>query len=448
MKKTVNPDDPYMERFHKVLGRWDSVAVITAVVVSVGIFRVPAEVSKFIHSPGLILFAWLVGGVVSLMGASCYAELSSSMPEAGGTYVYLRKSYGKTWAFLFGWTEFLVIRAGSVAAVAFISAEYICSFFMLDAVFLKVLAVGVVLFISLFNLFGMAIGKKLHNTLTLLTISSLLIVIVYGFFSGKGSFSNLLSSGFHPEGNVLPFFALALVPIFWTYGGWHENTFVAEETRDPTRTLPRALVGAVSFITLLYLAANFLYMYLIPVSEISGSPLIGADVFSILFGDTGRKIFEALVIAASIGAINAMIITGSRVSYAMAKDNALFGYLEKLSSRTAVPYRAILVNGIWASILIVLGNFGKLLFFTGILVWLFFGLTAAGIFILRRKFPEVPRPYEVWGYPFIPFVFMLVCAGLFINTLIFHPGASIAGLVILCSGLPVHYLSRRIKKPR
>lgn len=431
-----------------MLDRWDSVAVITAIVVSVGIFRVPAEVARYLRSPALIFAAWSIGGLVSLIGALCYAELSSSFPEAGGNYVYLRESYGNGLAFLFGWTELLVIRTGSIAAVAFISAEYMCSLLAVGSDFVRPLAVGMVLALSFVNVLGLKFSKKIHNVLTLLTLSVLAGIIVFGVASGAGTFSNLRSPAISLDKGTLSLLGLALIPVLWTYGGWHENTFLAEETKTSGKTLPSALITAVLLITALYLGANFLYIYLIPVDQMAASPLIGSDVFSILFGDPGRRIFEGIVVAASLGSINAMIITGSRVTYAMAKDNVVFAYLQKVSDSYGTPYRAIILSGIWASVLILFGTFGRLLFFTGILVWFFFALVAAGIYVLRRKFPNIDRPYKVWGYPATPVVFVVVCTALFVNTLFFNPGASFAGLAILFSGVPVYVVSRSLMSER
>lgn len=405
----------------------------------------PAEVARFLQSPTLILMAWFLGGMISLLGALCYAELSSSFPKTGGNYVYLRESYGEWAGFLFGWAELLVVRAGSIAAIAFISAEYLCSLLSVDIFFIKPIAVSITLSLSLINIFGLSFGKKIHNLLTIINISALVSIIFFGIISQKGDISNFHPAAFVWDKNILSLLGLALIPILWTYGGWHENTFVAEETKDATRTLPQALIIGVSLITVLYLAVNFLYIYLMPVTEMVNSSLIGSDVFCILYGAGGRKIFEMIVVIASLGSINAMIITGSRITYAMAKDNKVFAYLERIGSHYGTPHRAISINAIWASILILLGTFAKLLFFTGILVWLFFALVVVGIFILRRKFPTLERPYKVWGYPATPAIFILVCAALFVNTLIFNPVPSLAGLCLLASGIPVYFVSRLLK---
>lgn len=428
--------------FKKVLGRWDSVAIITSIVIGIGIFRAPAEVAGYLKHPWLILSAWFLGGVICLLGVFCYAELASTFPKTGGNYIYLRESYGRGAGFLFAWTELLVIRTGSIAAVSFIGSEYLQSLSAIDKSFIKLMAVSIVLILSLLNIFGLSYGKKVHNFFTAINITALVSIVFFGLLSRKGDMAHFFSGTVSLDNALLRALGAALIPILWTYGGWHENTFVAEETKDASRVIPQALIIGISIVTALYLAVNFFYIYLIPVKDLAGSALVGSNVFNALYGAPGRKIFELLVVVASLGSINAMIITGARITYAMAKDNAIFAYIGKVNARYGTPQRAIAINALWCSILILLGTFNKLLFFTGILVWLFFASAAGGIFILRKKFLGLERPYKVWGYPATPIIFILICITLFINTLIFNPVPSLFGLGLLASGVPVYVVSR------
>ena len=429
----------------KVLGRWDSIAIVVAIVIGVGIFRTPSEVAQYLSSPWLILLAWIVGGVISLAGALCYAELSSSFPETGGSYVYLKKSYGSLAAFLFGWAELLVIKTGSIAAIAFIFSEHLVSFLSLNSFLVKSIAVVVIVLLGLINIAGLRYGKNTQNIFVLIKIAALVIIIVLGFFSGKGDFTHFQLSSSHFPQNSLTFFGLALIPILWTYGGWHENVFVAGETKDAARTLPFALIRGLLIVTALYIAVNALYIYLFTIAEIRQSELIASSTFSLLYGVYGRKIFEAIVIISSFASINAMIMTGSRVTYAMAKDNPIFKYMQEVSRITATPHRAILVTLVWSIVLVIWGSFSRLLFFTGFLVWAFFALVAAGLFVLRRKYPKMKRPYSVWLYPFTPFVFVAVSVCLVVITFSSYTVSSLIGLAILLSGIPVYFISNKIK---
>ncbi len=435
-----------MAELKKELTCLDSMAIITAIVVGVGIFRVPAEIAGLLPSPFFMLLAWLLGGIISMFGALCYAELSASFPESGGNYVYFRKSYGEGCAFLFGWSEFLVIRTGSIAAVAFIASEYLCSLLALDAIFIKPAAIFIIALLSVINILGLGPGKKIHNLFTASTILALVGIIVSGLFAQKGSIEHFQAVSLGLDRHTFSLLALALIPVLWTYGGWHENTFVARETKDAGKTLPRALIGGVALVTFLYLAVNAFYIYLIPTEEIAGLALIGSEVFYLLHGSRGKAIFETVVVMASLGSINAMLITGSRITHAMAKDNNAIKGLEKVDGRSGSPRRAIIVNSVWASVLIVLGTFSELLFFTGILAWLFFGLAGLSLFILRKKYPHRKRPYKVWGFPIIPTVFIAICGVLFLNTLINNPVPSLFGIGILLSGIPVYLLLKRSRK--
>jgi amino acid transporter len=431
----------------RLLSRWDSIAITIGIVIGVGIFRVPAEVAKYLTSPALIILAWFIGGLICLLGALCYSELSSSFSQTGGNYIYLRESYGRAVGFLFGWTELLVVRTGSIAAIAFICSQYLQSFLALDKIPIKLIAISVVFILSFINMLGLQQGKTFQNLTTLAKTLALIVIIIFGLLSKKGSVSNFLLTPAILDKNILTSFGLALIPILWTYGGWHESTFVTEETKDYRRSLPFSLITAILIVIFIYTAINLVYIYLVPVKEIASSELIASGVMQILYGAKGRKLLEILVIISSLGCINGMIITGSRVTYAVAGDNPIFRYLGEINPKHSVPSRSILINAIWSVVLIIWGTFNQLLFFTGIVVWLFFALTVAGIFVLRYKFPHLERPFKVLGYPVLPMIFVLICVSLMINTLLSYPIESLFGLGLLISGIPVFiYSQRRAKK--
>jgi amino acid transporter len=432
----------------RLLSRWDSIAITIGIVIGVGIFRVPAEVAKYLTSPALIILAWFIGGLICLLGALCYSELSSSFSQTGGNYIYLRESYGRAVGFLFGWTELLVVRTGSIAAIAFICSQYLQSFLALDKIPIKLIAISVVFILSFINMLGLQQGKTFQNLTTLAKTLALIVIIIFGLLSKKGSVSNFLLTPAILDKNILTSFGLALIPILWTYGGWHESTFVTEETKDYRRSLPFSLITAILIVIFIYTAINLVYIYLVPVKEIASSELIASGVMQILYGAKGRKLLEILVIISSLGCINGMIITGSRVTYAVAGDNPIFRYLGEINPKHSVPSRSILINAIWSVVLIIRGTFNQLLFFTGIVVWLFFALTVAGIFVLRYKFPHLERPFKVLGYPVLPMIFVLICVSLMINTLLSYPIESLFGLGLLISGIPVFIYSQRREKKR
>ncbi|HRZ86213.1 MAG TPA: amino acid permease [bacterium] len=427
----------------KVLGRWDSVAIVIGIVIGVGIFRVPAEVARYLQSPLAILGVWAAGGVISLLGAVCYAELAAAFPRTGGDYVFLKESYGKMTGFLFGWTQMLVICAGSIAAVAYIFAEYLQSFFGFDSALVRPFAVFVVALLTIVNLAGLHYGRRVQNFFTLSKVAALLVIIAAGLLVRQGSVANLTAAA--PPAVLGPWtaFGLALIPVLFTYGGWHENTYVGGETKDAAKSLPFALITGVVIITILYMLVNFFYLYVMPPSDMACSELIASEVLFKLFGLQGRKVLEALVIVSSLGSINAMIITGSRVTYALSSENRLFRYLGEIDPATGAPKRAVIANGTWTMLLIIFGTFHQLVFFTGILMWLFLALVISGIFILRRKHPHMERPFRLMGYPYVPAVFVLVCLVIFLNTLLHDPYPSLTGLGLFLSGIPIYFLSER-----
>ena len=438
--------DQTSQGFKRVLGRWDSIAIGIGIVIGVGIFRVPAEVAKYLSFPVFILSAWIIGGIISLIGAFCYAELSSSFPETGGNYIYLRNSYGRLTGFLFGWTELVVIRTGSIASVSLIFAEYFSSFLSLANVWIKPIAVAAIFLLSLLNIIGLAYSSRVQSVVTLAKIGALACIVVFGLFSNKGDVAHFLNFPESLDVGLISSLGLALIPILWTYGGWHEAVFVAGETRGAQKSLPFALITTMIIVISIYFFMNVLYLYLISPNEMAQSNLVASDVFQILFGIHGRKLLELLIIIYALGCINAMIITGSRVTYAMAKDNRLFGYLGKADPKFGTPMQSIMLNALLAIGFVLVGTFEKLLFFTGGAVWLFFALVGGSLIILRRKFPKIERPYSVPLYPWVPLLFIFICSALFLNTIIFYPLQSFIGLAIVLAGIPVFMVSTGMKK--
>ena len=305
---------------NRILGRWDSVAIIMAIAIGAGIFKVPAEVAQHLNAPVLIILAWVVGGLISLLGALCYAELSSSFPETGGDYIFLRKSYGPPVGFLFGWAELTVVRTGSIAAVSFLCSENLQSFLYASPHTIKPIAIIIVISVSFLNIFGLAYGKRLQDAATIAKIAGLALIVIFAALSQRGDVANFSPGPLVLDIGVFPLFGLALIPILWTYGGWHENAFVAGETKDATRTLPIALITGSLTLTAVYVIMNCAYLYLVPVQELAKAQLIGSDVMEILYGATGRRLFEALVVVFALGCITAMVIPGGGVAPAMPQD--------------------------------------------------------------------------------------------------------------------------------
>jgi APA family basic amino acid/polyamine antiporter len=428
----------------RVLGLRDSMALSIGIVIGVGIFRVPSEVAQYLPSAELIMLAWLIGGIISLMGCGCYGELSSLFPWSGGEYVYIRESYSPFTGFLYGWANITVVRPGIAAAIAFIFSEYLAALLSVDVRFVRPVAVGTILLLSFINMLGLKKGKKLQNISVVAKVAILGLLIVLGIFSGKGDLSNFAPRPLPETANLFTLMGLALVPILWTYGGWNETTFVGDETLDASRTMPRAMIRSVFVITVLYLLMNMVYIYLLPANELAGADLVISDVMRTLFGPWARKSAEALVIISALSVLNGTIMTSSRLTYAVGLDTPAFGGLGHVHRTYGTPAVSLGANALLSGVFIILGTFEMLIFFTGILFWLFMGMIALGVIILRIKRPGEIRTYRVRGYPFTPIIFAIVSFALAADILIFYPRQSVIGILIMLTGAPVYWFVKRL----
>ncbi len=421
------------------------------IVLGVGIFRVPSEVATHLSSGVWILFAWVMGGVFSLLGALCYAELVALHPHSGGDYVYLREAYGKVVGFLFAWSELLITRTGSVAAIALMFGEYLCALFGIgkgmDNGLVKTAAVAVIVALTALNLFGLKQGSRLQNFLTVIKVSALILIVVACATSARPPVTVFnLGELAHPDLNILAAVCLSLVPIMWTYGGWRDNVFLAGETKDAAKSVPFALLMTCGLITIIYSAMNFMYLTFIPVEVMKHSDLIAVELLKIVFGDIGAKLFEALIIVYALGVINGLLLTGSFLAKAMSLDNPLFKYLEKTDERTGTPLRALLFTGIWSCLLIYTGTFEMLLFFTGLWVWIFFAMIAISIIVFRRRGYSTNDRFQMIGYPAVPVIVAIVSLLLAWSTFNYIPVESLWGTLLVLSGIPIYYLQHRMKK--
>lgn len=430
-------------QFNKLFNSWDLISISIGITIGIGIFRVPSEIAQYLQNPHIILFAWLVGGILSYVGALCYSELSSSIPETGGDYIYLKKCYGLFISFLFAWGDLLVIRAGSIAALSFIFSEYLQSLLNLDSKWIKPAAMLIILILCLINILSVNWGKYMQNSFSILKVLILLIIfssgILCGIFLNKGR--NLYLEPLFITNNLdfVRNFGLALIPILWTYGGWHETVILAGETKNPKKAVPRSLIIGIFLITSVYIGMNFLYLYLVPFELIKSGNLIATELMKIIYGSVGKTILEVLIIVSSVGVINALIITSGYLTSAIATDFIKFRYLLHEHKKFQTKYRAIIFVSVIAILYIIFGDFKKLLFFTGSAYWLFFTLVVSSIFIFRKKFKD-PDIFRVPCYPILPMLFVLVCLFLFANTFLSFPKESFIGLLIILSGTPIYFV--------
>lgn len=426
------------------LGFWDSVAINVGGIIGVGIFRTQGAIANYVDSVPLILLTWLVGALIALLGVLCYAELSSCHPHTGGTYVYLREAYGRPMGFLFGWAEFGILRAGSVAGVAYILVAYFKNYLPDFMQHERLLTMGTILLFTVLNIVGLHVGTGIQNVLTFLKVASIVAMAII-IFSVKGVPNVSFFQGGNPEAwkGIAP----ALIPVLWTYGGWHQSTFMSGEFKDTRKALPLSLVMGIFIVAALYLLINTAYLQVFTPAQMAGTKAIASDIFGQLFGPVGQGLVSLAVIISASGALNSTILTGARIPFAVAHDYPKLSWLTELHPKFQTPLRCYVLNGIWASILVLWGNFEQLLFFFSFANWLFFGMVGISVFLLRKKHPTATG-YSMIGYPFVPILFTLLAFTMCAITIQSTPHESAFGALLLMTGFPLYGYFRGKKEKR
>jgi APA family basic amino acid/polyamine antiporter len=444
-------------------------ALVVGTVIGSGVFLKTAVMTQDLGTPGLVLLAWVAAGLLSLAGALTYAELGAMLPAAGGEYVYLKRSYGDTAAFLFGWQRFIVAGSASIASLGSGFAIFVAAFLPLNAVWAhrevsllgqtfewqfgprQVVAVGAILFLSILNCFAVAFGGKVQSVLTVLKIAGIAFVVVgIFFFSGSADWSHLRAPPGAGAWSGWAAFGTAMLAALWAYDGWNNMPMAAGEVQNPGRNIPRALIGGMLAVMAIYLLANLAYFYALPVAEIVTSNStqhraalpVAAKAATTFLGEYGGKLVAVAFVVSAFGALNGSILANARVPYAMARDQLFFQKMATLSMHTRVPVSALLVQAVWSCVLTVSGTYDQLTDSLLFASWIFYGLVTSSVFVLRRKMPEAARPYRTLGYPLVPAIFVLVSAWLVVNTLIEKRVESVTGLVLIVAGLPLFYWFR------
>jgi APA family basic amino acid/polyamine antiporter len=422
----------------------DPTAIVVGTIIGSGIFLVPGRVATHLDSLGAVLLVWLVGGVLSLCGALSIAEIGAAFPGAGGLYVYLRHAYGRPAGFLYGWGLLCMIHSGSIATLAVAFGLYLSQLLFLSNGEQKAVGVGCILILTYVNCLGIRPGKLVQNLLTVIKLGGLSLMTLLLFARGRPLTS--LAGDFWPEGPLrlawLPFGA-ALVAVLWAYEGWHVVSFAAGEIKQPTRDLPRSLFHGTLIITGSYLLANAAYYSVLSGAEIRQGDTVAATAMSQAFGPIASGLVSLLILVSIFGAMNGMVLTGPRVYYAMAKEGLFFNAFSQLNARYRTPIVAIVVQGIWASLLTLLGTFQELFTYVIFTAWIFYGLTVAGVIVLRHKQPALERPFRVPAFPWLPAFFCLAAFGITVSTIVADPHHALLGIALILAGLPVYALFRR-----
>lgn len=435
--------DAWGERMPRSLGLLSAVAVSIGITVGSGIFRVPATVAGLLHEPGPILLCWLIGGVMALCGALTVAELAAALPRSGGMFAYILEGFGPLAAFLFGWAELTVVRAAALGAIATIFAEYLGHFVPLSEGGVRRTAALVIVVVGVLNYIGLRRAAAVLSVTTYAKYAALLALGLLAYSAVGGSWRHLAPAASVPFSLSLT--ATALIPVMWAYDGWADLAFIGGEVSNPQRTLPLALILGSVGVALVYLVVNLGFMYALPLPAMAGSKLIAATVAGNipLLAGTGAAVITALVLVATFSGLNASLMVGARIFYAMGDRGLLFRAVARISPRFDSPSVAIAICTALGVIYVLQNDFAQLAdkFILGI--WPFYVLTVAAVFVLRRRRPELPRPYRVWGYPVVPAVFLLGSLGMVTNALITDPGNTGVTLLIVAAGLPVYWVRGR-----
>lgn len=402
-----------------------------------GIFLTPSQIAGYLPSPFWILGVWALGGIITLTGALTFAELGSLFPQAGGVYVYLKEAYGELFGFLYGWAYLLVITSGANAALSIACAYYLAFIFPLGDMGIKITAIGALVVVTGVNILRVRAAEVFTNVFTGLKLLGIAAVIVIGLIWGKARFVITQAEAVSSSRNIIAAFGLALIGVLWSYGGWQHASFVAGEARDAKRTIPRAMILGALAVAVVYILTNVAYLFMLPADAIAASNSLAADAISTILPFGG--ILIALLIAIStFGTLGIYTLSAPRIYYAMSQDGLFFKKLALVHPRFRTPINAILVQSSWAVVLLLFwGTFEDLITYVVFMDWIFFGLTATGIFIFRRKLRDHPRPYRTLGYPVVPLIFISITFLFVLNSLISKPLHAWAGLILMALAFPV-----------
>ena len=421
------------------LGLFDAAMIASGAMIGSGVFMNPAESARFLTTSSQLLVVWAFGGVVAFLGGLCFAELGALFPQSGGQYVYMERAFAPWAGFLFGWTLFTTIQTGAIAAVSTTCARFIGTFAPMSEGATRLLAAGLLWTLSLVNILGLRPGSLVQDVFTVLKILALLVLIGVGIFWFKAPAASL--GPVFPDGldlKVLSALGLALMPALFSYGGWQNLNFVAGEVKNPARTLPLAIISGVAVVVILYVLSNVAYVKALPLRGIASSTRLASDALQAMVGPWGAKFVSIAIVVSTFGITNVFVLTGARVVRVMAERGAFFPAAARIHPRFGTPAVAILLQSAWASVLLLSNTYGQLLQYVTFGDWIFFGLTALALIVLRRKMPEAPRPYRTWGYPAVPLLFFAISAAAVANVFISSPFKSLIGTGIILAGLPLY----------
>jgi APA family basic amino acid/polyamine antiporter len=447
------------------------VIFVIANIIGSGVYKKIAPMASELHSSIWILMAWIVGGIITLFGALSNAEVAGLLADTGGEFIYLKKIYNRFFSFMYGWSLFTVIQTATISSLAYVFAQSLNSIihipdilsslqhFTIGGVFypfldfgVKLTAILLILILTGLNISGLKSGAGVSKIIMFLVFAGLATIVLFGLGSIKTMPSNFLNVKELTAGTItISSFFTAMLAAFWAYQGWVSVGFIGGEVKDPTKNIPKGIVTGVFIVIFVYLLVNVTYLSLLSIPQLvniheSGNQIAAVEAVRSFWGAGGVMFISILILVTTLGCTNASILTGARPYYAMAREKLFFPGIAKIN-KANVPSNSLLWQGIWASVLVLSGTFDQLTDMIIFAVFIFYGATTLGVFILRRKMPDAHRPYKVWGYPVVPAIFILFCIGLFFNTIITRPREAAIGITLILTGIPVYlFLKRKYSK--
>lgn len=447
----------------KTLGLGYVIIFVVANIIGSGVYKKIAPMAAELHSSSWILLAWIVGGIITLFGALSNAEVAGLLADTGGEFVYLKKIYNRFFAFIYGWSLFTIIQTATISSLAYVFAQSLNSILPLPEVLsslqhvsiggvffpfqdfgVKLAAILLIVILTLLNITGLKSGAGTSKVVMYSVFAGLFLIVVFGLTSNVAQPAHFMEVSDLANGTVtISSFYTAMLAAFWAYQGWVSVGFIGGEVKDAKRNIPKGIVAGVFVVIGIYLLVNMTYLSLMSIPQLiqvheSGNQIAAVEAVRSFWGSGGVLFISLLILVTTLGCTNASILTGSRPYYAMARNGLFFSGIQKINKNN-VPSNSLLWQGVWASVLVLSGTFDQLTDMVIFAVFIFYGATTLGVFILRRKMPDAHRPYKVWGYPLVPAIFILFCIGLFVNTIVARPREAIIGMILILLGIPVYY---------
>jgi APA family basic amino acid/polyamine antiporter len=454
-------------QLNRTLGLRLAIVMVIGNIIGSGIYKKVAPMAAELHSQGWILVCWVLGGIITMFGALSNAEIASMLADTGGEYVYYKKIYNRFFSFLYGWSNFAAIKSAAIASISYVFAQSLNSIIHIPEVFsslkdiniagifypfegfnVKLVAILLILFLTWVNSRGLKLGAGLSTLLLLLVLTGILTIIIFGTISSHADISSSFSMATTNSQSVsVSAIFTAMLAAFWAYEGWNSVGLLGGEIKNPNRNVPLSIGIGLLIIISLYLLTNIAYLSLLPIASLEqinaqGNTIAAVEAVKVFWNEEGVIFISLLILLSTLGCTHATILSNARTSFAMAKGGLFFPKMAKVN-KASVPGNALWYQGVWASILVLSGTFDQLTDMLIFAAFIFYGATALGVFILRKKMPDAPRAYKVWGYPFVPAIFVIFCVFLIGNTIIARPREAGIGLVLILAGVPFYWWFQR-----